>query len=214
MPNSTGNWTKIAADIKIQKALVEANKGTAGDIPASDTSTLIALYAACKALNIDEERVLWTIERYAERNELMHTSVSELIQDADWPSLANLIYVDRKELEMVIPKEMSGDIRHMTGILDSLKEEYFEIEEDDQGEPRMWTRSQRAKQERQKVREALHKKEQEIARIKVQIAAREQKLAEKEKLIEKALRGHKRKSSRPLDLKHEEVRHEQFKKLK
>ncbi|KAI9668497.1 MAG: hypothetical protein M1829_005375 [Trizodia sp. TS-e1964] len=64
-----------------------------------------ALRYSCNALGLDQSHMLWTIQRYAERNRLFHSTINELIANCEWNSLGDVIFKDLNELPCVFGVE-------------------------------------------------------------------------------------------------------------
>ena len=200
-------WTQIHEKITAERAVSRT--------PSKDTPTLLLVYNTCSRLNISPEHMLWAIQRYAERNDIMHSSVQELIQRGDWTELAILLYNDASDLDWVIPEDMKGDLMMMKITIDEVRNAYFEIDPGDEFNPRSWIASKKARvlkaQFRQEEAKRIANLESEIASMKDVIARREAKQAAEEDKLVKAVRGVKRKSGSDLP---DWAKREKAKKLK
>lgn len=159
--------------------------------------------------------MLGAIKRYAERNEIMHSPVNIIIRQGRWGELAELLFHDDKDLDWVIPENMSEDIELMQATIAEIRNSYFEIDEGDECDPRTWVPSIKARelkaQFRKETAAKLIAQEEEIARLKCEIARREARQAAREQETLKAIRGVKRKSGSELP---EWVKQEKAKKIK
>ena len=93
-------WTNVNAKMKEERTLY--NKHGSNTRPEV-VSTLTAIWEAANAIRIDKDRAQWVIGRYAERNEMAHSTVLELLQAGYWTELALILYHDRKDLPLVVP---------------------------------------------------------------------------------------------------------------
>ena len=91
-------WTQTHKDIVKQNAFLQANPNAKSD----DIATLVAVWGACIALNINEDRMLWVIKNYEKRNEFMRAELTEVLKDANWPKLAKTLYQDSKEIRLIL----------------------------------------------------------------------------------------------------------------
>jgi hypothetical protein len=150
-------WTNVNARMKEERTLFKKH----GDkTRPQDISTLTAIWEAANAIRIDRDRAQWVIGRHAERNEMAHSSVLELLQAGHWTELALILYHDRKDLPLVVPPEMNKDIERMTELIDNLRDKYYIIERGDEDEPDTW----RPTEEAARFRAALRLKEEEKER--------------------------------------------------
>lgn len=190
-----GYWTKVNAKMKEQRSIFDEQGSNA---KPQDISTLIAIWQAAIAIRIDSDRAQWVIGRYAERNEMAHSSILELLQAGHWTDLALILYHDRKDLPLVVPPVMSNDIERMTELIDDLRDKYFIVERGDEDEPQTW----RPTEEAARFRAALRLKEEEKERKKAEFVEMTMKKANREnkanELLDNAITG-KRKASQPLD---------------
>jgi hypothetical protein len=145
-------WTSVNARMEKEQRLF---KNFGDETRPQDISTLTAIWQAANAIRIDGDRAQWVIGRYAERNEMAHSFILELLQAGHWTELALFLYHDRKDLPLVVPPEMNKDIERMTELIDNLIDKYYIIERGDEDEPDTW----RATEEAARFRAALRSKE-------------------------------------------------------
>lgn len=191
-------WTEVSRRMKDERLMIEKSGGKTKSVAIP---TLMAIWHAANAIGTDKERSEWVIERYAERNELAHSSVTELLQTGRWYELAKALYQDRKDLRLMIPPELEDDIEKMCGLIDSIRTKYFIVEIGDEEYPETW----RANEEASKFRAALRSKEEEKDKKKAELVEaavkKANEMAKKRnqttELVGAAITG-KRKASQPL----------------
>ena len=188
-------WTNIIKKMETEQSVWDKLRTKARP---QDISTLTAIWQAATAIRIDSDRAEWVIKQYAERNEMAHSRVLELLQIGHWTELALILYHDRKDLPLVIPPDMNDDIERMTELIDDLRDQYFIIEKGDEEEPHTW----RPTEEAARFRAALRSKEEEKERKKAEhmelITKKARKEAQVDKRLDTAILG-KRKASRSLN---------------
>lgn len=193
-------WTIIHKKILVERTHWEdvSKKSTSRDIP-----TLMAVWAAAKAVDVPEDRVLWLIKRYAERNLLAHSTIAELLSTGRWSQLANALYHDVNDLNKMIPPGMEGDIENMTIVIGTIRKKYFVIDEGDEDDPDTWRANDEAARHRVELRKksaAKDEKKAELVEIMTKKANEAAQLREERKgLLEKAILV-KRKASNPFPL--------------
>ena len=107
---------------------------------------LHAISNTCLALGLDEERTIWSIETYADRNKALHSTVTELLQLGHFADLAIILYADRKDLPAMIPTDRPSDLQFMSKLIEALIEEYFDIPEGFEDDPRTWLPNAKARE--------------------------------------------------------------------
>ena len=110
-------WTKINTKMQKEKSIYN---GQGGKRDTGKMPTLLAIWNVANEVNLSTERVEWVIEHYAERNLLVHSIVTELMQIGRWTQLAELLYNDGKDLAVTIPPGMEADIDNMSATISSL----------------------------------------------------------------------------------------------
>jgi hypothetical protein len=166
-------------------------KATRADIP-----TLRAVWDAATAVNIPRDRAEWTISWYAERNTLMHSRFTELIQSEGYTELARTLHQDGKDLALIIPPDRIGDMENMSAVIDILKDKYFMIEKGREDDPRFWCPTPDLRNlEESKTTYDVQKAELVEAAVKKAKAAAKKREREAQ-LIEIAISG-KRNGSQP-----------------
>ncbi|KAI9782240.1 MAG: hypothetical protein M1839_005354 [Geoglossum umbratile] len=193
-------WTTIADEMKAEKKVFNQRSGKTGP---EDIPTLLAIWAAAAAVKLSRGRVECLIENYAERNTLVHSGVTQLMQAGHWSQLATNLYHDAKDLLMVIPPGMEEDIENMSAVISSLRARYFIIDEGDEDDPDTWRANEEAVRYRHALRaetDAKNKKKAEIVEEMVQRAGKAaEKRAKQAELVENAILG-KRKASQTFPL--------------
>ena len=196
-------WTTINEKLQADKNDKDWFEKELGKLDRGKMPTIIAVRSVAKELKLPTERVVWVIERYAERNLLVHFSVTELIQLGRWSKLADLLYHDAKDLALVIPPQMEDDIDKMSGIISSIKDKFFTVEEGDEDFPEAWRANEDANKYRKDLRaktEAKDKTKADLVEAAVKRASEAAKKREKQAaLVEKAMLG-KRKASQEFPL--------------
>lgn len=87
-------WTEIAAKHGLEiETGADPKKGVQG-----------AVIDICYDNDWDVERMLWVIQQYGSRNELMHNNCDVFIQKKQWTRLAVQIHRDLKDLPNVTPR--------------------------------------------------------------------------------------------------------------
>ncbi|KAI9861433.1 MAG: hypothetical protein M1813_005330 [Trichoglossum hirsutum] len=183
-------WTTIANKMKAEKEVF--NQRSMGKTGPKNIPTLLAIWAAAAAVKLSRERVEWLVENYAERNTLVHSGVTQLMQAGHWSQLATNLYHDAKDLLMVIPPRMEEDIENMSAVISSLRARYFIIDEGDEDDPDTWRANEEAARYRHALRaetDAKNKKEAEIV----------EEMGKQAELVKNAILG-KRKASQTFPL--------------
>lgn len=188
-------WTNVIVKLKIERPIWD-KFGMA--TKSKDIPTLTAIWRAATAIKIDNHRAEWVIEKYAERNNMVHSRIVELLQTGFWTELALILYHDRKDLPLVIPPDMDDDIERMTELIDDLRDKYFIIEKGEEENPNSWTPSEEAKGYRAAIRLKEEEKERKEAEHMELIMKKARKEARDEQRLDTAILG-KRKASRSLN---------------
>jgi hypothetical protein len=193
-------WTTVNLKMKQERLIFnrDGDKTKPGDIP-----TLFLIWAAANAVKLPTDRAEWAIEEYAERNALVHSSVTELIQAGHWSRLARLLYHDAKDLPLMIPPGEEDDIENMSALIENFRTKYFIIDVGDEEDPETWRANEEATQYRAALRLKTDEKDRKKAEV-VEAAAKRAKAAANKReqdnhLIEKAT-ARKRKASQPFPL--------------
>lgn len=194
-------WTVINTKMQYERKLFE--KEGQGLEPGR-MPTLLAIWNAAIEVKLPTERVEWVIQQYAERNLLVHSTVTELIQVGHWSKLAELLYNDEKDICLVIPPGMQEDIEKLSAIIRSLITKFFIIEEGDENDPMTWRANDYGSNYRNELRA---KKQVKADRIKTDLVTSMVKSASEAamqrekyaKLADRAILG-KRKASQPFSL--------------
>jgi len=156
-------WLQIEQDLKEEnpawkqlQQLVESEEKQFEEDPANlkEAPTHAVLRETSKKLGIDFKRVLWSINMYASRNELLHSGLDNLLAKGNTINLAQQLYDDRQEVANTMNAENPVDELMLNALILGLIEEWFEMDEGDYHEPTIWLQTEALKQEIKKRRPA------------------------------------------------------------
>ena len=193
-------WTTINTKMQNERTIY---KGEGGKTDTDKIPTLLAVWNVAMEVNLPTERVEWVIEQYAERNLLVHSAVSELIQIGRWTGLAEILYNDAKDLAVTIPPSMKEDIANLSATISSLRQKFFLIDSGDEDSPWAWRATPDAVKYRNELRTKAESKAQAKAKLveeTVKRANQAVKLMEKQAELSKQAIQNKRKASQPFPL--------------
>ncbi|CAF9926697.1 MAG: hypothetical protein HETSPECPRED_006397 [Heterodermia speciosa] len=91
-----------------------------GQAPAMKTT--FAIEKAISETGMDYGNTMYSIRRYARRNEVMHSMVSVFIKNCQWEALALQISRDIKDLPSVFG---DTEYKNMRQVLHSMRDRYF-----------------------------------------------------------------------------------------
>lgn len=194
-------WTVMNTKMQMERKLFE-QEGLA--LEPGRMPTLLAIWNAAIEVRLPTDRVEWVIKQYAERNLLVHSTVTELIQVGHWSQLAELLYNDEKDLCLVISPGMQEDIEKLSAVIRSLQNKFFIVEEGDENDPLTWRANDCGRDFRNELRAKNQAKDD---RIKAELVTSMVKSAneatlQREKQVKyagQAILG-KRKASQPFPL--------------
>ena len=165
--------------------------------------TLVAIWSISKELNLESDKVEWLISRYVERNIVAHSGIPEIIERGEWTQLARQLYLDKKELPLIVPMDDEEEAKKMWSVIDCLVAKYLKIHFGDEDSPAAWTATPQAFSLRDDLRsKEVSKKQAKSRHIEkiVKITNRAYRQQEKfEVQLEAAIIG-KRKASTPFPL--------------
>ncbi len=118
------DWTTIQEEIQKEETDLQdwIAEGKLGPYPLQPT--VRAVEYACEALGLHIYNTRFTIKRYAERNDIMHSKVRRYIQQCDWAPLAAQLWEDLRELPCVFGEE---EYEQMKQVLEQVRDRYFVV---------------------------------------------------------------------------------------
>ena len=144
-------WSEIATSIRREQRALDGwsrlTRAQRKSIPEPPSPYTSAVYAGCHYLGFDPNRMLWAIERYAERNNTMHADIAEMIKEGQWMELGSVVYRDLQELHCLVPEGCDEDMEHLTAILEGLLDKYLDRTHGHRDRPWTWNPSAYAKME-------------------------------------------------------------------
>ncbi|KAK5044772.1 hypothetical protein LTR84_010428 [Exophiala bonariae] len=135
-------WTSIQTKIESEEGVVESEK------TMENQSTIVAVRACAKALNIPEEHLLETIKHYANRNERFHSDIERLVSIGKGPPLANKIFGDLKYVQDCLDTATQDRefLTYLKIIVERLRDDWFVFRrEGDKEDPEYWELSDKAR---------------------------------------------------------------------
>ncbi|KAK5462846.1 hypothetical protein LTS15_002558 [Exophiala xenobiotica] len=104
--------------------------------------THAAVRMACRTMGIHEDRALWMIEHYAERNEHFHANIEDTLALGDSAGVAQTLYADLKDINNVFLTsgvEENNEIKKtFRYVIEKHIEKLFTFGEKFKDEPRAW----------------------------------------------------------------------------
>ena len=137
----------IGASSEVRQAATESGPpqswiDIAGQLAGEDINDLRKhVNVACGVLGIDSSHMSWLIQEWADRNRMFHNQIRQYISDCHFPSLAQQICRDLKELLNVAPDQDTA--AKYERVLLSIKEEYFDVI--NREDPQLWYPNEKAK---------------------------------------------------------------------
>lgn len=135
-------WTKIAADLAQEEKLLQENR----KVESWKIRTVLAVYEVATELGVNTDHAKTCISAYAARNELMHSTVQEMVQQGRFHELATMLADDEKELPLILPFDRADEKEALLTIIASIKDEFYEIPPPFSERPQLWNHSERARQ--------------------------------------------------------------------
>lgn len=119
-------WDKVSRDIVREMKQIKDHFET----PPSRLQSYLALMNAAAAMGVDFDHLLTSISAYATRNNLMHSTVNELIQAGRFHDLAKILHEDECDLPLIISYERLQEKEALLQIIATIKEEILEVHKD------------------------------------------------------------------------------------
>ncbi|MCJ1377854.1 hypothetical protein MMC17_000950 [Xylographa soralifera] len=139
-------WSDTAAAIRDERKedadwnMIPKNETIAG----LRVTTAVAVVR--EGLGIRPEPIFWAIQQYAERNTAFHTNLRTLIDKCAWAELAVLLKRDLNELPSVIFPKDEQDLKLMRALLESIRDEWFDIAGPDPSNLATWIPAAKARE--------------------------------------------------------------------
>lgn len=186
--SGTRNWTDVSMDIKAEDAAWKKY----GSGHPDEVKTTYAIWQTCLIMAFDFNTVVEAIHGYADRDKLFHSGLGHLAQEAEYSGVAKALFEDIKGLESFMSVKDAVPHDCISAILFQLKEQWFEIDNEDT--PGSWIPKSelRALHKKPEDDEAAKKARKEIADADVLrgVMARI-KEAEESEMLEDQLRASK-----------------------
>lgn len=176
-------WDKVSQDIIHQMKLLKDNP----EIPTSKLQSYLALMNAADALGVNFDHLLTSISACATRNRLMHSTVNEFIQNGRFHDLAKILHEDERDLPLIIPYERSEEKAALLQIISTIKEEFFDVDQDFPDDYQLWNHTRKGKNFMSNQALAL-KRSDELAAQAASLAAKEQKSSDEATATFEAIR--------------------------
>lgn len=161
------------------------------ETPTSRLQSYLALMNAADVMGVDFNHLLTSISAYATRNHLMHSTVNEFIQNGKFHDLAKILHEDERDLPLIIPYECSEEKAALLHIIATIKEEFFDVDEDFPDDYQLWNHTSKGKNFMSNQALAL-KRSDELAAQAASLAAKEQKSVEEATAAFEAIRTDRR----------------------
>lgn len=189
-------WDKVSQDIVHQMNLLKDHPKT----PTSRLQSYLALMNVAEAMGVGFDHLLTSISAYATRNRLMHSAVNEFIQNGKFHDLAKILHEDERDLPLIIPYERSEEKIALLQIIATIKEEFFDVDQDFPDDYQSWNHTRKGKIFKSNQALALRRSD-ELAAQAASLAAKEQKSADEATAAFEAIqtdRRMKRKASKEI----------------
>lgn len=176
-------WTDINDDINKEHPSWRKWELRDPGVKDDDVKTTLAVYNACNTMSLIFEQTLYTIAMYADRNRLVHSSIINMVSSGQWHTLKDTLIQDLRDLPLVTPRHLAGNIPLFQEIIQSVVDEFFDRNPSQPDNANYWTPRDEAIDDAAKMADRSAKKfekEQEIRKRISDRAAKESKKLLKE----------------------------------
>lgn len=100
--------------------------------------TRLAVYDACTYIGLSFDDTVQVIDMYAERNNLVHSSVMQMAERGLWNDLRASLHHDLQDLPLVIPPEGKASIPILVHVINAIVDTYFDRNENKSDDYNYW----------------------------------------------------------------------------
>lgn len=119
-------WTDIHQDLDNESTAWRQRRLRDPMITDNDVKTTLAVHEACVKMGLNTDVTITAINMYADRNDLVHSSVTRIIENRHWSPLARKLAEDLRDLPLVTPAHLCHTIPVVQAIIESVIEEHFD----------------------------------------------------------------------------------------
>lgn len=177
-------WTDINHNLNQEhKAWEQWNLRIPG-VSLNNVKTTLAVYSSCELMALNFDCALQAIAMYADRNNLVHKSITNLADQGKWTVLKETLCRDLADIPAVTPIHLRGNIPVLQEIMQAVVDQYFKRDEDAPNNPALWVPKKEA------LQNATKRDEEQASRVARNVAERQSIEKKAAKRYEELLKDH------------------------